>query len=115
MTTTTPSAAPVNPARAEYRDQIAQLRDERSEFPSEWMTGFIRRWLLDHPRPVRILPEPFDYAMPMDWFVQACRLVGENIGGHVVWSYAQATLYGRPAALDSRGLGWLRQIEETGL
>ena len=58
----------------------------------------------------------FDFALPLEWFQQACDLAGKNVSGHVVWCYdaidGNRCTYGYPVALTELGratLGMLAQ------
>lgn len=55
--------------------------------------------------------EPADWAIPLTW-TEIARSLGFDPIGHVVWSYKDASVFGRPTALCEYGRKIIAAVEE---
>lgn len=54
---------------------------------------------------------PYDVALPQPWADKVKELTGMYPPGHIVWSYAESTIFGEPFPVSNYGANILRLYE----
>lgn len=53
----------------------------------------------------------WDYALPQDWVDEVISVTGKNPFGHIVWSYKDAGVFGKPVAITPLGATILKEFD----